>query len=588
MKNLCLAVALIIMTTLGVVGTTPDEVYALASNCADELFISEYIEGSSNNKAIEIYNGTGTVINLAANNYSIFISYNGGSSTSNINLSGSIAPGDVYVLAHSSANAAILAQADQTGTVNYNGNDAVALRKNGVDIDVIGQIGFDPGTEWGGSTADNTMQRKAYILHGDGNGADAFTPTTEWNVFAIDTVSGLGSHSTTCTNKTITLDGTVTEAEWGLGLGTVNSTQFGVTWDDDFWYFSVKGGMGTSDFFMIGIDADAANETSNTGGTINRCGATFPSENKPNYILVNRQNSYLRESWGWNGSAWDQNSFNPIETTDYDFSGITDYEVKLRKSAVFAANEDNQRVGFYLWLSNSSCEFFNAWPPENDNGYIAGSRFLYAHTQFATTDAGRNPNTYATRLAWDAKTLSANSTTYNYFGSDDSANPWLALTTTASGAGGAACSVRAKVVGNRAFTPDTFLGMNRYVDFTLSNCTDLTVSVQMRYEQNEINGRTESNAQFYRCASRPCTGNWVSVMAGAYTRDTINHNLQLADVPQTQFSYWTISDGTTPTAVTTRTLSANAAPSAEAGLIGLGAVVGAAALLIATRRRSRR
>ncbi len=26
---------------------------------AQELFISEYIEGSSNNKAIEIYNGTG-------------------------------------------------------------------------------------------------------------------------------------------------------------------------------------------------------------------------------------------------------------------------------------------------------------------------------------------------------------------------------------------------------------------------------------------------------------------------------------------------------------------------------------------------
>ena len=31
-----------------------------------ELFFSEYIEGTSNNKALEIYNGTGAAIDLAA------------------------------------------------------------------------------------------------------------------------------------------------------------------------------------------------------------------------------------------------------------------------------------------------------------------------------------------------------------------------------------------------------------------------------------------------------------------------------------------------------------------------------------------
>ena len=30
-----------------------------------ELFISEYVEGSSNNKAIEIYNPTGVAVNLS-------------------------------------------------------------------------------------------------------------------------------------------------------------------------------------------------------------------------------------------------------------------------------------------------------------------------------------------------------------------------------------------------------------------------------------------------------------------------------------------------------------------------------------------
>ena len=43
-----------------------------------DLFISEYIEGSSNNKALEIYNGTGTAVNLSTGGYEIFISFNGG------------------------------------------------------------------------------------------------------------------------------------------------------------------------------------------------------------------------------------------------------------------------------------------------------------------------------------------------------------------------------------------------------------------------------------------------------------------------------------------------------------------------------
>ena len=54
------------------------------------------------------------------------------------------------LLAQSSADATILAQADQTnGAGWFNGDDAVVLRKGTTVIDVIGQIGFDPGTEWG-------------------------------------------------------------------------------------------------------------------------------------------------------------------------------------------------------------------------------------------------------------------------------------------------------------------------------------------------------------------------------------------------------------------------------------------------------
>lgn len=165
-----------------------------------ELFISEYIEGSSNNKAIEIYNRTGAPVNLATGGYNIQMFFNGNPvSTLTINLTGTVAAGDVYVVAHSSASAPILAQADQTnGAGWFNGDDAVVLRKGTTIIDSFGQTSFDPGTEWGtglASTADNTLRRKAAVCAGDTNSTDVFTPATEWDGFATDTFGGLGAHA---------------------------------------------------------------------------------------------------------------------------------------------------------------------------------------------------------------------------------------------------------------------------------------------------------------------------------------------------------------------------------------------------------
>jgi predicted extracellular nuclease len=177
-------------------------VFALGSANAQptELFISEYIEGSSNNKALEIYNGTGAPVDLAANNYSVQMCFNGSAAcTLTIGLTGTVAAGDVYVLAHSSAVAAILTQADQTnGSGWFNGNDAVVLLKGAAVVDSIGQRGFDPGTQWGSgftSTADNTLRRKPTIHAGDTNTLDAFDPAVEWNGFANDTFDGLGFHT---------------------------------------------------------------------------------------------------------------------------------------------------------------------------------------------------------------------------------------------------------------------------------------------------------------------------------------------------------------------------------------------------------
>ncbi len=453
---------------------------------------------------------------------------------------------------------------------------------------IIDLVGYGNANFYEGSSAAPTLSNTTAALRNVGGCQDTDNNNADFSSGAPAPRNTASSLNSCVSYTTITLDGNITEAEWRRGLlGTANGTTFGITWDDDFWYFGVRGGFGSADFFMIGIDIDPTNETTNTGGgsTADRCGAVFPDENKPDYILVNRQSSYIRESWGWNGSAWDQNAFNPAEPGDYDFSGAGGhYEVKLRKSAVFASNEDTSPVGFYLWLSNSSCQFFNAWPPENPNGFHPGTRFLYAHTRFATTDANRAPDTYGSRVGWFTHNLAANSTTYNFFGEDDaSTNPWLRMTTTASGAGGAGCTVRAKMVGNHSFSNVPFTGVDRYVDFTLTNCTGLEVDVQMRYETVELNGINEANTAFYRCAALPCAPNWTVVSAGSYTRNELNNNLLLANVPQSQFSFWTISDGSTPTAVSLSTFSANSATLPWLLLMVLALLLGSTA--VAWRRR---
>jgi len=168
-----------------------------AQAASSELFFSEYVEGTSNNKALEIYNGTGADVPLAP--YSITMHSNGSESASvTIALTGMLAAGETYVVAQSSADAAILARSQLTNSSGwYNGNDAVALRKSGAIADVIGQIGFNPGTEWGTglvSTADNTLRRKPTVSAGDTNAADAFDPSLEWDGFAVNTFDGLGGH----------------------------------------------------------------------------------------------------------------------------------------------------------------------------------------------------------------------------------------------------------------------------------------------------------------------------------------------------------------------------------------------------------
>jgi predicted extracellular nuclease len=167
------------------------------------MIISEYIEGSSNNKALEIYNGTGADVDLTP--YVVKLGSNGGDWGNTYDMAGTLVAGDVFVIVNDGANETYLALADTTSDVTYfNGDDAIGLFYNEVLIDVFGTYQTDPGTSWPvagveGATVNQTLVRKLTVTEGTSDwaisaGTDA--ADSQWVIYPIDTIDMLGSHST--------------------------------------------------------------------------------------------------------------------------------------------------------------------------------------------------------------------------------------------------------------------------------------------------------------------------------------------------------------------------------------------------------
>ncbi len=232
-------------------------VFALASciqmnaqNCSD-IFISEYVEGSNNNKAIELYNPTPNPIGLN-NNYRM-IRYNNGTSAAAgeanaqamINLGSHVmAPNSTWVIVidrrdttqTSGSNIVVApglrAIADTflcydytvSFTMNFNGNDALSLQKttNGGTtwnyVDIFGKMGdaamvsaygwsdqfpYDgsAGAIW---TENHTLVRKSSVMQGVKSNPSTFIVTTEWDSLPKDTWTQLKSHSCNCPTSGIT------------------------------------------------------------------------------------------------------------------------------------------------------------------------------------------------------------------------------------------------------------------------------------------------------------------------------------------------------------------------------------------------
>ncbi len=167
------------------------------------LFFSEYIEGSSNNKALEIFNNTDTDIDMTR--VTIERYNNGGTEDpGSYTLFGTLVPQDVYVVANSGADQAILDIADDivnSGATWYNGDDVLILYLDGIIVDVIGLLGEDPGSSWGTdpcTTGEHTLVRKMEICSGDIIVDDPFDPAIEWDCYDQDDFSFLGFHDSGC------------------------------------------------------------------------------------------------------------------------------------------------------------------------------------------------------------------------------------------------------------------------------------------------------------------------------------------------------------------------------------------------------
>lgn len=181
---------------------------------SNELFFSEYLEGSSNNKALEIANLTNNAINL--NVYSIKRQQDGGKNGNGwdenniLTLSGILATNDVYVIINEKATLQkLIDEADLIhpntnennfgAPINFNGNDPVGLFKNNILIDIIGT--FNKGES--NFAKDNTLQRKVDVIEPNA----VFNLTNEWDILGRDTVDDFGTHSTIAlSNTTFKLD----------------------------------------------------------------------------------------------------------------------------------------------------------------------------------------------------------------------------------------------------------------------------------------------------------------------------------------------------------------------------------------------
>jgi hypothetical protein len=223
------------------------------SQCS-ELFFSEYVEGWSNNKALEVYNPTNDTIDLY--NYQIQRWSNGNDIPNPLYMrriadnpnTVMLAPKDVIVLVidkrdtagqgneapvwftlQQKADLFLCPDYNTNRTLYHNGNDAITLERE-VDanagswsnrwevVDIFGEIGFNPGEPvdgagWNDNSANNyytpdttvpawstnhTLYRKATVREGVTTNPSPFMVSMQWDSMPVNTFDSLGTHTCDC------------------------------------------------------------------------------------------------------------------------------------------------------------------------------------------------------------------------------------------------------------------------------------------------------------------------------------------------------------------------------------------------------
>lgn len=161
-----------------------------------DIFFSEYIEGSGNNKVLEIANFTGSTINLSI--YTLKLSTNGNAawgSPYNFPSSSTIANEDVFVIANGGSTVCTGEYDDLNNAItSFNGNDAIGLFKNDVLIDILGDF----------NSSDNYAQNTTLVRKPTVDRPTITFNISEWDSFASNNCDDLGTHNQTLNTENYT------------------------------------------------------------------------------------------------------------------------------------------------------------------------------------------------------------------------------------------------------------------------------------------------------------------------------------------------------------------------------------------------
>lgn len=381
---------------------------------ASELFISEYIEGSSYNKGLEIANFTGSTVDLSQ--YSLFKQTNGsGAWGSELALSGTLADGDVYVIVHSSASATMQAVADistGSGPMSFNGNDPIALFKNGSLIDLLGT--FNDASNF---AQDVTLVRKSSVA------SPNMTYTVgEWDQYGMNTFDYLGSHTFDGGSSTPTCD-----VPSNLSASSVTTTSADLSWTGSAASYIVDHRIaGTTNWTSSVTSVTSMSLSGLTDGSNYEfrvtadCGSLTSTPSAiANFTTLAAEVTYCSSSAQYANEEWiERFEFNSIDNTSGSNNGYADYtalstNVSAGSSYAYGITPQwsgrNYNEGYDIWID------FNHNGDFNDSGEhvvsVGKTRSSYISGTFAIPSSSTNG---ATRLRVTLK-YNGNANSCEYF-----------------------------------------------------------------------------------------------------------------------------------------------------------------------------